>query len=78
MIPEQTDSFLQYYYHYFEFIYAMEIENYSNAKQYYKIAESLLASISDEAEKSEFNYRVALFHYCLSQPILAISNALKA
>ncbi|MBJ8053671.1 tetratricopeptide repeat protein [Bacillus cereus] len=77
-ISERTDTFLQYYYYFFEFIYAMELGNYYNAKKHYKVAESLLASIPDEAEKAEFNYRVSLFHCCISQPTLAISYALKA
>lgn len=75
---QQTDKFLNYYYHFFKFIYAMEIGNYSNAKKYYKLAEGLLAFVPDEAEKAEFNYRVALFHYYIGQPVLAVYYATKA
>lgn len=75
---EQTDKFLTYYYHFFKFIYAMEIGNYSDARKHCEIAEGLLKDIPDEAEKAEFNYRVGLFHYYLSQPVLAIHYATKA
>ncbi|MEI4801586.1 Rap family tetratricopeptide repeat protein [Bacillus sp. FJAT-51639] len=77
-ISEQTNDFLKYYYHFFKFIYAMEVGNYSDAKKHYELAEKLLAAVPDEAEKAEFNYRVALFHYYLSQPLRAIHYATKA
>ncbi|HDR3524347.1 tetratricopeptide repeat protein [Bacillus cereus group sp. MYBK12-2] len=77
-MSEQTDNFLKYYYHFFKFIYATEVGNYSNAKKHCELAEQLLASVPDEAEKAEFNYRVALFHYYSSQPILAVHYATKA
>jgi tetratricopeptide (TPR) repeat protein len=75
---QQTNIFLKYYYHFFKFIYFMEIGNYSDAKNYYEIAEELLADIPDEAEKAEFNYRVAIFNYYVSQPVLSIHYAIKA
>ncbi|MDO6634330.1 Rap family tetratricopeptide repeat protein [Bacillus thuringiensis] len=77
-ISGKMDTFLEYYYHFFKFIYAMEVGNYSNAKKHCELAEELLIVIPDEAEKAEFNYRVALFHYYLSQPLLAIHYATKA
>jgi tetratricopeptide (TPR) repeat protein len=75
---EQTNIFLKYYYHFFKFIYATEITNYSDAKEHYQLAEELLVNISDEAEKAEFNYRVAIFNYYISQPVLSIHYATKA
>ncbi|GGE79545.1 Rap family tetratricopeptide repeat protein [Priestia taiwanensis] len=75
---QQTNTFLKYYYHFFKFIYAIEIGNYSDAKEHYQLAEELLVTIPDEAEKAEFNYRVAIFQYYLSQPVLAIHYATKA
>jgi tetratricopeptide (TPR) repeat protein len=63
---QETNSFLKYYYHFFKFIYFMEIGNYNEAKPYYERAEELLAEIPDEAEKAEFNYRVAVFQYLFS------------
>ncbi|GGE63821.1 Rap family tetratricopeptide repeat protein [Priestia taiwanensis] len=75
---EQTNNLLNYYYHFFKFIYAMEVGNYSDARQYYEVAESLLIHIPDEVEKAEFNYRISTFQYYLSQPVLAIHYATKA
>jgi tetratricopeptide (TPR) repeat protein len=75
---QQTNTFLKYYYHFFKFIYAMETGNYSDAKKYCKLAEELLVTIPDEAEKAEFHYRVAIFQYYLAQPVLAIHYATKA
>lgn len=77
-ISEKTDNFLKYYYHFFKFIYAMEVGNYSDAKKQCELAEKLLIVVPDEAEKAEFNYRVSLFHYYLSQPLLAVHYATKA
>jgi tetratricopeptide (TPR) repeat protein len=75
---QHTNTFLNYYYHFFKFIYATEIGNYKNAKKHYTFAEELLEFIPDEAEKAEFNYRVAVFNYRLSQHVLAIHYATKA
>jgi tetratricopeptide (TPR) repeat protein len=75
---QQTNNFLNYYYHFFKFIYASEIGNYSNANKHCKLAEELLIHIPDEVEKAEFNYRVGLFYYYSSQPVLAIHYATKA
>lgn len=75
---DKMDAFLKYYYHFFTFIYATEVGNYSDAKKHCELAEKLLIAVPDEAEKAEFNYRVSLFHYYVSQPLLAIHYATKA
>lgn len=75
---QRTNIFLKYYYHFFKFIYAMEIGNYSNARKHYELAEKLLPDIPDQAEKAEFNYRVAIFNYYISQPLRTIRYATKA
>nr|WP_243526234.1 tetratricopeptide repeat protein [Bacillus pseudomycoides] len=77
-IQDQSDSFLKYYYHFFKFIYATEVGNYSSAEYHYERAEQLLIIILDEAEKAEFHYRVALYYYYLSQPTLAINHVNKS
>nr|WP_275583709.1 tetratricopeptide repeat protein [Priestia taiwanensis] len=75
---QQTDDFLNYYYHFFKFIYATELGDYNSAREYCKLAEELLVNIPDEAEKAEFNYRVSLFYYYISQYVLSIHYATKA
>ena len=78
VISEDTDKFIQYYYHFFKFIYATEIGNYSNAKKHCEYAEKLLDSIPDEAEKAEFNNRASIFYCCIGQHITAVNYAIKA
>ena len=78
VISEDTDKFLQYYYHFFKFIYATEIGNYSNAKKHCECAEKLLEFIPDEAEKAEFNYRASVFYYYIDQCVETINYASKA
>ncbi|MFC3783132.1 Rap family tetratricopeptide repeat protein [Bacillus chungangensis] len=78
IISEETDKFLQFYYHFFKFIYAMEIGNYSNAKKHCECADKLLEFIPDEAEKAEFNYRISVFYYHIGQRVEAVNFASKA
>ena len=78
VISEDTDKFLQYYYHSFKFIYATEIGNYSNAKKHCESAEKLLESVPDAAEKAEFNYRASVFYYHIGQRVEAVNFASKA
>ncbi|MDQ0174662.1 Rap family tetratricopeptide repeat protein [Bacillus chungangensis] len=78
VISEDTNKFLQYYYHFFKFIYATGIGNYSNAKKHCEYAEKLLESIPDEAEKAEFNYRASVFYYLIDQCVETVNCALKA
>ncbi|MFY0126257.1 tetratricopeptide repeat protein [Bacillus cytotoxicus] len=74
----KKDVFLQYYYHFFKFIYAMETGNYNDAKEHHDYADELLKDISDVYEKAEFHYRTALYYYYIDQPILSIRYATKA
>ncbi|HDR3651831.1 TPA: tetratricopeptide repeat protein [Bacillus anthracis] len=78
-LQEQPDSRLQYYYHFFKFIYTTEMGQYPKAEHHLRLAEELLPVLNDELENAEFQYRVGLYHYYLSQPTLAVkhtSNAL--
>ena len=77
-ISEQTETFLQYYYHFFKFIYYTGISYYSKAKEHYENAERLIEAIPDKAEKAEFNYRASLFYYYIGQDGTAIVHATKA
>ncbi|MDQ0177165.1 response regulator aspartate phosphatase [Bacillus chungangensis] len=77
-ISEQTETFLQYYYHFFKFIYYTEISQYRKAKEHYESAERLLEAIPDEAEKAEFNYRASIFYYHIGDYSHSISHAMEA
>lgn len=77
-ISTKTDHSIKYYYHFFTFIYATEISNYSEAKIHLEQAEKLLTSIPDEAEKAEFNHRTSLFYYYIGQEAAAVIQATKA
>ncbi|KFM95049.1 hypothetical protein D0U04_27445 [Bacillus clarus] len=76
--PEQTETFLKYYYHFFKAIYAISVGNHNEAKEQYEKAEKLLATIPDELEKAEFDYMFAVFHYQSLNPLLAAKYANKA
>ncbi|MBJ7945070.1 tetratricopeptide repeat protein [Bacillus cereus group sp. N24] len=77
-INGMPDGLLKYYYHFFKFIYATEVGNYNSAEKHLESASDLLDMMSDEKEKAEYNYRVALYKYYISQPTLAINYATKA
>ena len=77
-ISEQTETLLQYYYHFFKFIYYTEISQYSKAKEHYENAERLIEAIPDEAEKAEFNHRATLFYYYIGDSSRSISHAIEA
>ncbi|MDQ0177163.1 response regulator aspartate phosphatase [Bacillus chungangensis] len=77
-ISEQTETFLQYYYHLFKFIYYTEISHYSKAKKHCEYAGRLLEDIPDKAEKAEFNHRATLFYYYIGDYSRSISHAIEA
>ena len=77
-ISEQTETRLQYYYHFFKFIYYTENSQYSKAKEHYENAERLIEAIPDEAEKAEFNYRASIFYYHIGDYSRSISHAMEA
>lgn len=59
-VEVSTIDMLNYYYYLFNAIHAMKIGQYSDAKDYYRKAETLLSLIPDELEEAEFNYQFAL------------------
>ncbi|MDP1459170.1 Rap family tetratricopeptide repeat protein [Bacillus wiedmannii] len=69
---------LSYYYHLFKAIHATLTTNYNLASEHYEKAERLLVNATDDLEKGEFNYRMAIFYYHFYQPIEAIEYATKA
>ncbi|EOW9527325.1 tetratricopeptide repeat protein [Bacillus cytotoxicus] len=77
-IKDMPDCFLKYYYHFFQFIYHTETGNYNCAEYHRELVANLLDMMPNEAETAEYHYRIALYHYYLSQPTLAIHYATKA
>lgn len=67
-IKGMPDGLLKYYYHFFKFIYTTEVGDYNSAEKHLESASDLLDMMSDEKEKAEYNYRVALYKYYISQP----------
>ncbi|WP_144529572.1 Rap family tetratricopeptide repeat protein [Bacillus mobilis] len=77
-VEVSTIDMLNYYYYLFNAIHAMKIGQYSDAKDFYRKAETLLSLIPDELEEAEFNYQFALFNYYLFQPLNTITYGNKA
>nr|WP_082246103.1 tetratricopeptide repeat protein [Bacillus gaemokensis] len=75
---EEPDNYLKYYYHFFQFIHASELGQYTRAEHHYGLAEGLLSLMQNKEEQAEFHYRAALYHYYLAQPTLAINHVNKA
>lgn len=77
-LPDKNETFLEYYYHLFKAIYAINTANNSEARVHFEEAEKLLDYMHDEIEKAEFNYWLAVYYYHIMKPILAIQYAMKA
>lgn len=72
------DGALSYYYHFFKAIHTSVIGNYTEAKEQFDKAETLLCHISDEIETAEFYYKLGSFYYDTHHSLLAIKYVNKA
>ncbi|KAA6446955.1 response regulator aspartate phosphatase [Bacillus swezeyi] len=77
-LEKNTDDMIQYYFYFFSGVYEFYQKNFTQAINYYKIAESMLHKIPDEMEMAEFHYQVAVAYYRIDQHIFSISHAEKA
>ncbi|ENQ3108576.1 tetratricopeptide repeat protein [Bacillus cereus] len=67
-----TDKSLAYYYHFFKALHLRLITNYTEAKEQFDKAETLLQYIVNPFEKAEFHYRLGEFYYHSYQHLKSI------
>ncbi|OJT56865.1 hypothetical protein BFP49_22490 [Bacillus licheniformis] len=75
---QKTDDMIQYYYFFFNGMYEFYKKRFSDAINYYHIAETRLRNVPDELERAEFNYQLAIAYYEIAQNHFSINHAQKA
>lgn len=75
---QKTDEMIQYYYFFFKGMYEFYKKRFSDAINYYHIAESRLRNVPDELERAEFNYQLSIAYYEIAQNHFSINRAEKA
>ncbi|MEK5501026.1 Rap family tetratricopeptide repeat protein [Bacillus sp. FSL M8-0168] len=75
---KKTDDMLQYYFYFFSGLYEFYVKNFTQAINFYKIAEAKLSKIPDEIEKAEFHYQVAIAYYKIKQHFFSLNHIEKA
>ncbi|MCW1838439.1 MULTISPECIES: Rap family tetratricopeptide repeat protein [Bacillus] len=75
---QKTDDMIQYYYFFFNGMYEFYKNRFSDAINYYHIAETRLRNVPDELERAEFNYQLAIAYYKIAQNHFSINHAKKA
>ncbi|APT44890.1 Rap family tetratricopeptide repeat protein [Bacillus safensis] len=75
---QKTDNMIQYYYYFFNGMYEFYKKRFSDAINYYHIAETRLRNVPDELERAEFNYQLAIAYYEIAQNHFSINHAKKA
>ncbi|MEK5097108.1 MULTISPECIES: Rap family tetratricopeptide repeat protein [Bacillus] len=74
----KTDDMLQYYFYFFSGLYEFYMKNFTQAINFYRIAEAKLHKIPDEIEKAEFHYQVAIAYYKIKQHFFSLNHIEKA
>lgn len=69
---------LTYFYYLFQAIHATYVGSYISANKYFKEAKKYLGFTSDEIERAEFGYRLAIFYNHIQQPLLSAYEAFDA
>ncbi|MBU4617808.1 MULTISPECIES: response regulator aspartate phosphatase [Bacillus] len=75
---QKTDDMIHYYYFFFNGMYEFYKKRFSDAINYYHIAETRLRNVLDELERAEFNYQLAIAYYEIAQNHFSINHAKKA
>jgi len=75
---QKTDDMIHYYYFFFNGMYEFYKKRFSDAINYYHIAETRLRNVPDELERAEFNYQLAIAYYEIAQNHFSINHAKKA
>ncbi|PYE88569.1 RapH N-terminal domain-containing protein [Bacillus sp. 196mf] len=78
MFEKPPEAFLAYYYHFFKAMHMSVIGSYTDAREHFEKAETLLHHIPDEMEKAEFYYKYGSFHFEVQQTLLAIKQVTRA
>ncbi|MDI5788264.1 hypothetical protein PO124_07050 [Bacillus licheniformis] len=56
-------------------MYEFHKKDYTNAINYYKLAEEKLRTIPDQIEIAEFHYKLAIAYYQIKQNFLSLNHA---
>ncbi|MCY7752811.1 Rap family tetratricopeptide repeat protein [Bacillus haynesii] len=72
---QSTDDMIEYYYFFFAGMYEFHRKDYTNAINYYKLAEEKLRTIPDQIEIAEFHYKLAIAYYQIKQNFLSLNHA---
>ncbi|MBD3860952.1 tetratricopeptide repeat protein [Bacillus sp. 28A-2] len=75
---QKTDDMIQYYYFFFNGMYEFYKKRFSDAINYYHIAETRLRNVPDDLERAEFNYQLSIAYYEIAQNHFSINHAKKA
>ncbi|KIZ53616.1 tetratricopeptide repeat protein [Bacillus safensis] len=75
---QKTDDMIQYYCFFFNGMYEFYKKRFSDAINYYHIAETRLRNIPDDLERAEFNYQLSIAYYEIAQNHFSINHAKKA
>ncbi|MEC3606093.1 tetratricopeptide repeat protein [Bacillus glycinifermentans] len=75
---KKTDDMLRYYFYFFSGMYEFYMKNFTDAINFYRIAETRLQRIPDEIEKAEFHYQVAIAYYKIKQHFFSLNHIQKA
>ncbi|WP_270571572.1 Rap family tetratricopeptide repeat protein [Bacillus glycinifermentans] len=73
-----ADDLIQYYFFFFSGMYEFYEKNYLEAISFYKKAESKLYKVTDEIEKGEFHYKIAIAYYQVDDHFRSMNHAEKA
>ncbi|MCF7617187.1 hypothetical protein P9D51_14520 [Bacillus sonorensis] len=73
-----ADDIIQYYFFFFSGMYEFYEKNYFEAINCYKKAEHKLYKITDEVEKGEFHYKIAIAYYQVDDHFRSMNHAEKA
>ncbi|MFO6498498.1 MULTISPECIES: Rap family tetratricopeptide repeat protein [Bacillus] len=72
---QSTDDMIEYYFFFFAGMYEFHKKDYTNAINYYKMAEDKLRKIPDQIENAEFHYKLAIAYYQIKQNFFSLNHA---
>lgn len=75
---QSTDDMIEYYFFFFAGMYEFHKKDYTNAINYYKLAENKLRKIPDQIENAEFHYKMAVAYYQIKQNFFSLNHATAA
>ncbi|MEC1263085.1 tetratricopeptide repeat protein [Bacillus swezeyi] len=73
-----ADDIIQYYFYFFSGMYEFYEKNYYESISCYKKAENKLYKITDDIERAEFHYKIAIAYYQIDDHFRSLNHAEKA